>query len=290
MIVWSNRFPKYKRPLGYLRLLRARYRYFERLTIGRRPSGMIGPKRVPGHQQHLAKLWHSEKGRRCFIIGNGPSLKKMDLSPLKDELTIGFNGIYQAFAEWGWHTDFLVFEDIEQTEIRGPEIPKIRGPQKLASIYNAYAFRHSPNMYYMNCRLIDRTYWNSMRPMFSTDFANIVYLGSTVTYIGLQLAYHLGCSKVYVIGVDHNYGKLPQMFPPGKIEVTEENLELVRQCHFSDTYYQIGDVIGVPNMEAQEDFYRHARKVYEENGRKVFNAGLDSKLEVFDKVPFESLF
>lgn len=31
------------------------------------------------------------KGERCFIIGNGPSLKKLDLSLLKDEYTITVN-------------------------------------------------------------------------------------------------------------------------------------------------------------------------------------------------------
>ena len=290
MIVWSSRFPGHQKPLGYLRLLRARHLYFDRLGFGRRESGGIGVKTIPGHQSRLADLWQTKKGQPCFILGNGPSLNKMDLSPLKDQITIGFNGLYKLFPEWGWHTNYLVFEDIEQTEIRGPEIPAIRGPQKLAAIYNAYAFAHCDDLLYMNCRYIDRVYWRTLRPMFSVDFANIVYLGSTVTYIGLQLAFHLGCSPVYVIGVDHNYGKLPELFPPGKIEITAENIDLVRQCHFSENYYKIGDVIGVPNVEAQEDFYRHARKVYEQHGRKVFNAGVDSKLDVFERVPFDSLF
>ncbi len=290
MIVWSKRFPNHKKPLGYLRLLRARQLYFDRLGLGRSESGGFGVKKIAGHQTRLAELWHTQKDKRCFIIGNGPSLKKMDLSPLKNETTIGFNAIYKAFPEWGWHTNYLVFEDIEQTEIRGPEIPHVHGPQKLAAIYNAYAFAHTADMLYMNCRYIDRPYWRTLRPMFSVDFANIVYLGSTVTYIGLQLAFHLGCSPVYIIGVDHNYGKLPELFPPGKITVTEENIEMVRQCHFSPTYYKVGDVIGVPNVEAQEDFYRHARQVYEQHGRQVYNAGVDSSLDVFERAHFDSLF
>lgn len=290
MIVWSKRFPRWKYPLGYLRLLRARQLYWERIGFGRKPKGGWGFYKKPGHRERLAELWNSRKGKRCFIIGNGPSLQKMDLSPLRNELTIGFNGIYKAFPEWGWHTDFLLFEDIEQTEIRGPEIPSVRGPQKMSAIYNAYAFRHHPGMLYMNCRYIDRIYWKSLRPMFSLDFSNIVYLGSTVTYIGLQLAYHLGCDRVYLLGVDHNYGELPKKFPPGKIVITEENIEEVRRCHFSSAYYKVGDVIGVPNVEAQEDFYRHAREVYEAHGRRIYNVGVDSHLDVFERADFASLF
>lgn len=290
MIVWSKRFPKWKWPLGYLRLLRARHLFWERPGFGRRTDGGWGYKKIPGHLNQLAKLWHTQKGKRCFIIGNGPSLGRMNLAPLKDEVTIGFNGIYSAFPEWGWHTNYLVFEDIEQTELRGPEIPHVHGPQKLAALYNAYAFRHHRDILYMNCRHIDRIYWKNLRPMFSTDFAWLVYLGSTVAYIGLQLAFHLGCDPVYLIGVDHDYGDLPKKFPPGKIEVTEDNIDEVRRCHFSSTYYKVGDVIGVPNVEAQEDFYRHARAVYEAHGRTIYNAGRDSKLDVFDKADFDSLF
>src|SRR5689334_4044737 len=34
------------------------------------------------------------KGRRCFVIGNGPSLKEQDLSPLVDEITLVTNSFY----------------------------------------------------------------------------------------------------------------------------------------------------------------------------------------------------
>src|SRR5258706_7479198 len=33
--------------------------------------------------------------RRCFVIGNGPSLKGMDLKPLAEEYTIGANSFYK---------------------------------------------------------------------------------------------------------------------------------------------------------------------------------------------------
>lgn len=38
----------------------------------------------------------SHFGQRCFIIGSGPSLKKMDLSWLEHEITIGVNQSYKA--------------------------------------------------------------------------------------------------------------------------------------------------------------------------------------------------
>ncbi|MBU0512166.1 MAG: hypothetical protein KJ638_10780, partial [Chloroflexi bacterium] len=56
----------------------------------------------------LAALKDIHKGERCFIIGNGPSLKRTDVSKLRGEFTFGMNRIYLAFPEWGFRTSFLV--------------------------------------------------------------------------------------------------------------------------------------------------------------------------------------
>lgn len=291
MIVWTKKYPTKNRPLGYVRLLRARYRWFDRYSFALRnvfPYACF--KIVPGYQNYLRYYRDFYRGRRCFVMGNGPSLKKMNLSPLRNEITIGSNGIYKQYDEWGWFNNFLIFEDIEQTELRGPEIEDIHGPIKMAALYNAYAFKQDGATLLFNSRLADKTYWENDFPCFSKDFSDIVYLGSTVTYIALQWAFYLGCNPVYLIGVDHNYGKLPELFPPGKIVVTEDNLPLVRQCHFSDKYYKIGDPIGVPNVALQETAYAHARLVYESQNRRIINAGVDSKLTIFETCNFNGLF
>ena len=56
----------------------------------------------------LAALKDSCKGERCFIIGNGPSLKQTDLSRLKNEKTIGMNRFYLMFPELGFKTSYFV--------------------------------------------------------------------------------------------------------------------------------------------------------------------------------------
>ena len=223
-------------------------------------------------------------------MGNGPSLNKMDLSLLSDEITIGLNGIYKRYLDWGWHNDFIMFEDIEQTELRGPDVHKIDGPLKMASLYNAYAFKADNHTLFFNSRLASARYWCDEFPMFSVDFPRVVYLGSTVTYIALQWAYYLGCNPIYLIGVDHNYGKLTSLFPPGKIEITKENIDMVRECHFDPNYYKIGDVIGVPHVQLQENAYTYADQIFRANGKIVYNAGVDSKLDVFERCVYEEIF
>ncbi len=69
------------------------------------------------------------KGKRAFIIGNGPSLKRTDLSKLKNEFTFGMNRIYLLFPELGFSTTYFVSINdlvIEQCaeEIAALSIPK----------------------------------------------------------------------------------------------------------------------------------------------------------------------
>src|SRR5215211_3689996 len=57
--------------------------------------------------KRLGKLKDVHKGKRAFIIGNGPSLKQTDLSKLRDEITFCMNRFYLAFPELGFPATYL---------------------------------------------------------------------------------------------------------------------------------------------------------------------------------------
>src|SRR4030065_2684504 len=58
------------------------------------------------HRLHQVENIHPHK--RCFIIGNGPSLRQTDLNKLRGEFTFGLNRIYLLFSELGFSTTYLV--------------------------------------------------------------------------------------------------------------------------------------------------------------------------------------
>ena len=68
---------------------------------------LLGPKVFADYVHNGA--WN---GRRCFIIGGGPSVKRLDLDMLRNELTIGINRAYELLSPsilfgvdgqlWGW--------------------------------------------------------------------------------------------------------------------------------------------------------------------------------------------
>jgi len=274
--------------LGYWRLLSAHQRRRDRL--GLKNNGR--PGLIPGDASRLEALRNLHRGKRCFVIGNGPSLRQTPVEHLRHEVTIGSNGLYKAFQKWGFSTQYLLFEDIEQTELHGSSLRGVQGPLKIAAVHNAHSIAGpwQSDLIFMNARLADEYYWSSLGIQFSRDFPSIVYLGSTVTYIALQLAYHLGCDPVILVGVDFDYGPLADKYRPGKITVDESDLSILQQTHFSENYYKKGDLMGVPDYAKQQRAFEVAGAAFDSDGRTVLNATIGGKLEVFDRITYADLF
>ena len=290
MIAWTPKFPKYALPLAYWRLLRARRGYFDRVGLKLGPWGIPRFTHIPGSQQRLALMRNKQRGRRCFIIANGPSLQALDMTKLRREVTIGCNGIYQAFPEWGFHTSYLVFEDIEQLELRRHDVGRVSGPVKLAALYNAYAFKPDRRTLFFNAPRMrgQLYYWEDLYPQFSRDFAAIVTSRQHGDLHHAATRVSPGRDPVYLIGWT-DYGNC-EALSTGKITITEENVGLIRGLHFSNQYYQVGDQIGVPDVARQEAAYTAARAAFEADGRRVFNASAHTALDVFERRDYDRLF
>lgn len=237
--------------------------------------------------QRLVALHNYYAGKRCFILGNGPSLLKRNLSPLAGEVTFAANGLFRKFDELGFAPTFFCQVDKTQAEDWEDELAALSGFTRFVALKNSYAHPLSSEIVVLNGLLQkddDRT-----RPRFSLDAASQVYHCKTVTFIALQLAYYMGFSEVYLVGMDHSFGKLARMFPPGDLVINEQNIDLVEQQHFSPGYYKIGDRIGIPDMGMIESGYSVARDIFARDGRKVFNATDGGELEVFERIAFDDI-
>ncbi|MEI7847758.1 MAG: hypothetical protein WCK35_18290 [Chloroflexota bacterium] len=234
--------------------------------------------------ERLGKLKDIHKGQRAFIIGNGPSLKQTDLSKLKGEITFGMNRIYLMFQELGFNTTYLsVVNDlvIEQTahDLASLEIPKFI-TWRSRRFFDAALFNGSPLAYAKLPTFLHTTYDS---PRFSTDVRGRVWEGATVTYVTLQLAFHMGFDEVILIGVDHNYTTTGKPNTTITSEGDDPN-------HFSGQYFGKGFRWQLPDLETSEIAYRMARKTYENAGRKIMDATVGGKLTIFEKVDYNSLW
>lgn len=221
------------------------------------------------------KMKNSQQGQRCFIIGNGPSLNKMDLGLLKNEFTIGLNRIYLLFPKMGFSTTYYVAVNKLVVEQCAHEIENLPMP-KFISWHARKSINFTPDVIFV-CDP------GSYQLDFSKNPPLRMWEGATVTYVAMQIAFYLGFSQVILIGVDHNFTTKGE---PHKAVISEG----ADPNHFSPDYFNKGFLWQLPDLETSEQAYKLAKQNFEQDGREILDATVDGKLKVFPKVDYQSLF
>lgn len=250
----------------------------------------LGLRRLPEAREAASHPWRRDsiarlaewkdryQGQRAFIIGNGPSLNQTDLTKLKDEFTFGLNRIYLMFPKLGFPTSCLVSVNDLVIEQCLNEIQALTIPVFLS--WRSHRF-FEPSTVIPNLPTFLYTTYES--PKFARDARGRLWEGATVTYVALQMAYHMGFERVILIGVDHNFASKG-----------EANKEVVSQGddpnHFSAGYFGKGFRWQLPDLDTSEIGYGMARAAYEKAGRQVLDATVGGKLTVFPKADYNSLF
>lgn len=254
-------------------LLRKTYSGFVHLP--ELPSAYLHPWRRES-MHRLAEIKDIHKGQRAFIIGNGPSLKQTDLGKLRNEITFGLNRIYLMFPQLGFGTTYFVTVNDLVIEQTAADISSLPMPKFLS--WRSHRF--FPKIEPAPATFLYTTYDN---PTFARDARYRLWESATVTYVTLQLAFHMGFDQVILVGVDHS-GSVP-----GK-----PNTTIVSQGddpnHFNPNYFGKGFRWQLPDFETSEIGYRLARQAYESAGRQVLDATLGGKLTIFPKVDYADMF
>ena len=111
---------------------------------------------------------------------------------------------------------------------------------------------------------------------FSRDCSMNVYQGGTVTYVALQLAFHMGFSRGALVGCDHNFATKG---PSNKTVVATGP----DQSHFDPNYFADGIKWQLPDLFESEVSYKMARAMYEEYGRSLVNCTENGNLDIFER-------
>lgn len=243
----------------------------------------------------LLDLKDRHKGKRGFIICNGPSLIKTDFAKLNNEITIGTNGLYLNFDETGFKPTYYIVEDDLVAEDRKDDLNAIVGPVKLFAQRVAYCLKRNEDVIFLRHSPAGNPWADEQKRMkmtmpFSPDLSVASFGGNTVTYTCMQLAFHLGIREVYIIGADHNY-KVPNRYDDRN---TNENYVIESQeddeNHFNPNYFGKGFRWHNPKVHLIENAYHNAKIFFEHHGGKIYNATEGGCLEVFERVNFSDLF
>ena len=223
----------------------------------------------------LLGLKGKHRGERCFIIGNGPSLNRTDLTLLRREMTFGLNRIYLLFDKLGFHTTYHVCVNPLVTEQCAREIEALPMPRFL-SWHCRSMVRRTRGMMFVGDPY-DRTLG------FATNPLGRIWEGGTVTYVAMQLAYYLGFEQVVLVGVDHS-------FVTQGVANTAVTSQGADPNHFDPNYFGAGFRWNLPDLETSELAYGLAKSAFEADGREIVDATVGGKLSVFRKVSYPSLF
>ena len=95
-------------------------------------------------------LKNIHKGKRAFILGNGPSLEIEDLDKLKNEITFASNKIYLAFDQTDWRPTYYCVEDLIVAQNNSDIISKLELPCKILRYELSKYFKNDSNFIYIN--------------------------------------------------------------------------------------------------------------------------------------------
>jgi hypothetical protein len=218
------------------------------------------------------KSFHNKyTGKKAVILCNGPSLNDVDFDLLKesDVYTFGLNKINLLYNRTSFRADFIVSVNsyvIEQNaeffnETDTPLFLDFKSVSKGIKNRQNVSFIHTANM----------------RGEFAKDCSFSIYQGNTVTYVAMQLAYHMGFKEVTLVGCDHHF---ETKGTPNKLVESEE----VDHNHFDKNYFAGGVPWQLPDLFESELAYSIAKNTYYTNGRKLYNSTNGGKLKLFPRI------
>jgi hypothetical protein len=135
------------------------------------------------------------------------------------------------------------------------------------------------NVYFFEKSMWPNYDYYPYKPLFSDDIA-LSYDCGSVSYIMLQLAFNMGFKEIYLLGMDNNFpllithdGTLVQ--DKSAVHHFYDNTNPTQVCYTKDLF---------------EAGYIYAREFCRNKGVTICNATRGGKLDVFERVDFDSLF
>lgn len=231
--------------------------------------------------KNLKKLKGKYLGKRCFIIGNGPSLTAEDLELLKDEYTFAFNRIYYMFDKTKWRPTFYCTQDDKIVRNSLKEIKnQIETPFVFAPINLKWYYNLDLDTEYYFCP--KSAVAENMCPEFCEDIPHQIGVGNTVAYTAMQLAVYMGFTEIYLIGIDHSFRTIQDK--NGNIVV-----DSTAKDYFCSEYNEDKDELFIPRLDLSTLSYIAAQKYAENHIVNIYNATRGGKLEIFPRRNFDSL-
>ena len=152
------------------------------------------------------------KGERCFIIGNGPSIKNQDLSLLANEIVFVTNGFYRYEKYYDVKPDYYCLVDSVYFETETRDL-MLKGIEKISD------YEHKPYFIlpYRAKQLVQDCYkWDTWTSIYyidgamsftdgynkAWDITKTVASPQCVVQVAMLLATYMGFKEIYLLGIE----------------------------------------------------------------------------------------
>jgi hypothetical protein len=156
------------------------------------------------------------RGERCFIIGNGPSLKELDFSLLEHEITFTVNQLARSPEFPKLKTNYHMWVDGTFFRLQPDRLEDMELLQVMRSVNSG---DHHPTVFYsleakdmidrfdltseININYFDSVNFNTNKALkYSIDFCHAVPNFGTVVQYAICLAVYMGFKEIYLLGCD----------------------------------------------------------------------------------------
>lgn len=242
----------------------------------------------------------SHKGERCFIVGNGPSIRNMDLSKLENEFVFTVNDIFRNDAIFrAMKSNCHVFVD--------PEYAKMTDGQLIDYVTSVSKYRNdilcvcSEAMFLKNKLFDDKNisaifsymhrYWLAGNE--EIDFTKNVYIAQNVVQAAIYVALYMGFSEIIILGCEMTsfyenleYNATGRLIENHAYSYTESDKNAykagVTQGH--DNHYMLQD------YSITFSIFKSIRNYADSHSVRIVNATVGGILDMFDRVEYNSLF
>jgi len=226
------------------------------------PSAWLSRRRL--------RSWHNRfSGQKAVIVCNGPSLNQTNLGLIKNVFTFGLNKINLLFERNDFRPSCIVSGNrlvIEQNQ-------EFFNSTTLPLFIDSVGVRWVKNR--ENVAFLRQGFEG-----FARDCSMTVFQGYTVTYIAMQLAFHMGFREIGLVGCDHSFAVAG---PANKTVVSGT----VDASHFDLRYFANGVQWQLPDLIESERAYLLAKKIFGAFGGRIVNCTIGGALEIYERLTLD---
>lgn len=232
------------------------------------------------------------KGKRCFVIGNGSSLSRLDLTKLQHEIVFVVNNfIKHAIISNYWQPNYYCIADsahFKDEHIASSVLSSLQDRLNTTEFIFPLMSDGSINIldYVVDNKHLSkfkkffclyRSPWDDDYDLYNhkIDFTSAVPSVMNSIQLPMMSALYMGCTEIYLLGADHDW---------------LANSSRAVNHFYGETLYQPTYLSALEHAVVNWKRYYGLAKTASMHNAKIYNATSGSFIDVFERVDYDALF